>query len=165
MVWIVSLLILLLLIWILLSPLEFKIDTRVPVIMIRWKAIGSAALIFENEEWWLKIRVLFFSKKWNLIQMFFSGKKKRAKINKKRRKENVRKKKTIFRILKVLKTFRIVEWEIAYSAEDNVKNAYWYWLNFFPLTRKHVHINFRDENYLIVVIKNKIGRMVYAFIE
>lgn len=165
MFWIILLLIILIPAWILLSPMEFKIDTRVPIIMIRWKAIGSAVLLFENEEWWLKIRVLFFSKKWNLIQMFFSGKKKRAKINKKRRKENVRKKKTIFRILKVLKTFRIVEWEIAYSTEDNVKNAYWYWLNFFPLTRQHVHINFIDENYLIVVIKNKIGRMLYAFIK
>jgi len=165
MFWIILLLIILIPAWILLSPMEFKIDTRVPIIMIRWKAIGSAVLLFENEEWWLKIRVLFFSKKWNLIQMFFSGKKKRAKINKKRRKENVRKKKTLFRILKVLKTFRIVEWEIAYSAEDNVKNAYWYWLNFFPLTRQHVHINFINENYLIVVIKNKIGRMLYAFIK
>lgn len=165
MFWIILLLIILIPAWILLSPMEFKIDTRVPIIMIRWKAIGSAVLLFENEEWWLKIRVLFFSKKWNLIQMFFSGKKKRAKINKKRRKENVRKKKTLFRILKVLKTFRIVEWEIAYSTEDNVKNAYWYWLNFFPLTRQHVHINFINENYLIVVIKNKIGRMLYAFIK
>jgi hypothetical protein len=55
MVWIVSLLILLLLIWILLSPLEFKVDTRVPVIMIQWKAIGSAALLFENEEIELKL--------------------------------------------------------------------------------------------------------------
>jgi len=145
--------------------MEFKIDTRVPIIMIRWKAIGSAVLLFENEEWWLKIRVLFFSKKWNLVQRFFSGKKKRRKINKKRRKEDLRKNKTIFRILKVFKTFRIVEWEIAYSTEDNVKNAYWYWLNFFPLTRQHVHINFIDENYLIVVIKNKIGRMLYAFIK
>jgi len=67
MLWVVLLLIILLLVWILLSPLEFKIDTRVPVIMIRWNAIGSATLLFENEEWWLKIRVLFFAKKWNLI--------------------------------------------------------------------------------------------------
>jgi len=165
MFWIILLLIILIPAWILLSPMEFKIDTRVPIIMIRWKAIGSAVLLFENEEWWLKIRVLFFSKKWNLVQRFFSGKKKRRKINKKRRKEDLRKNKTIFRILKVFKTFRIVEWEIAYSTEDNVKNAYWYWLNFFPLTRQHVHINFIDENYLIVVIKNKIGRMLYAFIK
>jgi len=164
MLWIVLLLIILLLVGILLLPLEFKIDTRVPVIMMRWKAIGSAALLFENEEWWLKIQVLFFSKKWNLIQLFFAGKKKLARI-KNRRKKNARKNKTVFRILKVLKTFRIVQWEIAFSAEDNVKNAYWYWLNFFPLTRRHIHVNFIDENYLVLVIKNKIGRVVYAFIK
>ena len=69
------------------------------------------------------------------------------------------------KLFEIFKTFQIVHWEIAFSADDNTENAYWYWLNFFPLTRKHVHINFRDENYLIVVIKNKIGRMVYAFIK
>lgn len=163
MLWIVLLLIILLFAWILLSPLEFRIDSRVPVMMIQWKAIGSAELIFEKEEWWLKIRVLFFSKKWNLIQMFFSGKKKRKRINKNRQKRKVRKNKTIFKILKVLKTFRVVQWEVAYSADDYEKNAYWYWLNFFPLTRQHVHINFMDENYLVLVIKNRIGRVVYAF--
>jgi len=165
MLWIVLLLIILLLVWILLSPLEFKIDTRVPVIMIRWKAIGSATLLFEDEEWWLKIRVLFFAKKWNLIQMFFPGKKKRARINKNRRKKDVRKNKVIFKILKVLKTFRVVQWEVAFSADDYEKSAYWYWLNFFPLTRQHVHINFMDENYLVLVIKNRMGRVVYAFIK
>jgi hypothetical protein len=164
MLWIVSLLIILLG-WILLLPLEFKIDTRIPVIMVRLKFIGSAALQFENEEWWLKIRVLFFSKKWNLLQMFFPGKKKRKRINKNRQKRDVRKNKTIFRILKVLKTFRVAQWEVAFSADDYAKNAYWYWLNFFQLTRQHLHINFMDENYFVLVIKNRIGRMVYAFIK
>ena len=97
--------------------------------------------------------------------MFFPGKKKRKRINKNRQKRDVRKNKTIFRILKVLKTFRVAQWEVAFSADDYAKNAYWYWLNFFQLTRQHLHINFMDENYFVLVIKNRIGRMVYAFIK
>lgn len=58
MLWIILLLIILLPAWILLSPLEFKMDTRVPVIMVQWKSIGNATLFYEEEEWWLKIRVL-----------------------------------------------------------------------------------------------------------
>jgi hypothetical protein len=165
MLWIVLLLIILLPVWILLSPLEFKIDTRVPVIMIRWKAIGSAALIFENEEWWLKIRVLFFSKKWNLIRMFLPARKRQKKINKIRRKKKRSERERIFKFFKIFRTFQVVQWEVAFSADDYEKNAYWYWLNFFPLTRQHVHINFMDENYLILIIKNRIGRIVYAFIK
>ena len=164
MLWIVLLLILLLVAWILLSPLEFKIDTRVPVIMIQWKTIGSAVLLFEDEQWWLKIRVLFFSKKWSLIQMFFSGRKKQKRINKSRKKRG-RKYKGFFKFFKIFRTFQIVQWEVAFSADDYEKNAYWYWLNFFPLTRQHVHINFMDKNYLVLVIKNRIWRMAYVLIK
>ena len=165
MLWIVLLLMILLCVWILLSPLEFKVDTRVPVIMIRWKAIGSAALIFENEEWWLKMRVLFFSKKWNLIRMFLPARERQKKINKIRRKKKRSERERIFKFFKIFRTFQVVQWEVAFSADDYEKNAYWYWFNFFPLTRQHVHINFMDENYLILIIKNRIGRMVYAFIK
>lgn len=50
MLWIILLLIILFLAGILLSTLEFKIDTRVPVMMIHWKNIGKVTLLFEDEE-------------------------------------------------------------------------------------------------------------------
>jgi hypothetical protein len=165
MLWIILLLIILLLAWILLSPLEFKIDTRVPVIMVQWKSIGNATLFFEGEEWWLQIHVLFFSKKWNLIQIIFSDKLKRKRTDKSRKKKKSGKYKQISRFFKILKTFQIVQWEIAFSADDNTDNAYWYWLNFLPLTRGHVHVNFFDESYLVLVIKNKAWRVAHAFIK
>jgi hypothetical protein len=164
MLWIILLLIILLLAWILLSPLEFKIDTRVPVIMVQWKSIVNATLFFEGEEWWLKIHVLFFSKKWNLIQIIFSD-KLRKRTDKSRKKKKSGKYKQISRFFKILKTFQIVQWEIAFSADDNTDNAYWYWLNFLPSTRQHVHVNFFDESYLVLVIKNKAWRVAHAFIK
>jgi hypothetical protein len=165
MLWMILFLIILIPAWILFSPLEFKIDTRVPVIMIQWKSIGSARLLYEDEEWWLQMRVLFFSKKLNLVQMIFSDKKKRKRKDESRRKKNGVKHKTIFKFFRVLKTFQIVQWKMAFSADDNTKNAYWYWLNFFPLTRQHVHINFFDENYLVLIIRNKGWRIVHAFLK
>lgn len=165
MLWIFLLLIILLLVWILLSPLVFEIDTRVPVIMILWKSIGNATLFYEDEVWWLKIRVLFFSKKWNLVQMIFADSKKRKKKNLSREKKDKGKSIPVLKLFKIFKTFQIVHWEIAFSSSDNTRNAWLYWLNFFPLTRQHVHINFVDENYLVLVIKNKVWRMAYAFIK
>ena len=42
---------------------EFRIDTRIPVIMVQWKGIGNATLLYEDEEWWLKIRgIVLFQK-------------------------------------------------------------------------------------------------------
>lgn len=164
MLWIILLLIILLLVWVLLSPLEFKVDTRVPVIMAQWKSIGNALFYYEDEEWWLNIRVLFFSKKWNVAQMIFADRREKKKSTQRHRKKGGRKSISIFKFFKIIKTFQIVQWKIALSAEDNAKNARWYWLNFFPLTRGHVHVNFFDENYLVLIIKNRVWRMAYAFI-
>lgn len=122
-------------------------------------------LFYEDEEWWLKIRVLFFSKKWNLMQMIFADRKKKEKVPQSRKRKSGRKYMPVLKFFKILKTFQIVQWEIAFSAGDYTENAWWYWLNFFPLTRKHVHVNFVDENYLVLVIQNKAWRMAYAFIK
>jgi hypothetical protein len=165
MLWIILLLIILLLAWILLSPLQFEIDTRVPVIMVQWKSIGNATLFYEDEEWWLQIRVLFFSKKWNLVQMIFAGRKKKEKVAQSHIRKSGRKSMPVLKFFKILKTFQIVHWKIAFSADDYSENAWWYWLNFFPLTRKHVYINFDDKNYIVLVIRNKAWRIAYAFIK
>ncbi len=153
MLWIILLLLILIPAWALLTPLELKIDTRVPMIIIKWKSIGNATFVYEGENWLLKIRILFFSKQWNLEQMIFAEKKKKkAPI----RRKNTKRKKPVLKFLKVLKTFRIVQWEIAVSTDDDTQNARWYWLNYFPLTRHHVRINFIDENYLVLIIKNNL---------
>lgn len=166
MLWIILLLIILLpLAWILLTPFQFKIDTRVPVIRVQWKSIGNAALYFEDEEWWLKVRILFVSKKWNLLQMIFADRKKKKKVSQNRKRKRGRKHMPVLKFFKILKSFQIVHWEIAFSADDFTENARWYWLNFFPITRKHVHINFDDKNYLVLVIRNKAWRVAYAFIK
>ena len=165
MIWIILSLIILIPVWILLSPLEFKIDTRVPVIIIQWKSIGNATLLYEDEEWWLKVRVLFFYKQWNLEQMIFADSKKQKTTGQSRRKKSKGKFPWILKFISVLKTFQITQWEIAFSAADNSKNAYWHWLNFLPLTSGHIRINFLDENYLVLTIRNKAWRMAYALIK
>jgi hypothetical protein len=165
MLWIILFLLISILAWLLLSQLEFKIDTRVPIIIIEWKSIGNARLLYEDEEWWLKVQVLFFSKKWNLMQMIFANRKKRKKNNRSHVKRGGRKLMPVLKFFKILKTFQIVQWEIAFSADDSAVSACWYWLNFFPLTRQHVHINFIGQNYLVLVIKNKLWQMAYAFIK
>jgi hypothetical protein len=165
MLWIILLIILLPVAWILLAPFQFEIDTRVPVIMVQWKSIGNATLFYEDEVWWLQIRVWFFSKKWNLVQMIFAGRKKKKKVVQSRKRKSGRKYMPFIKFFKILKTFQIVHWEIAFSADDYTKNARWYWLNFLAVTRKHVYINFDDKNYLVLVIRNKAWRIAHAFMK
>ncbi|TAN18085.1 MAG: hypothetical protein EPN37_05935 [Chitinophagaceae bacterium] len=166
MLWIASLVIILFFLWLLFSILEFRIDTRVPVIMMQWQGLGKAVFVYENEEWWLKFRILFFSGKRDVITMIFSSgkKKKKAKKSNKSR-SNQSRRFTVSRLFKLMKTFRIVECRIVISDEDETLNARRYWLNFFPLTQQYLHVNFMDDSFLVMVIENRLWRIIYAFIK
>ena len=148
--------------WILVSPLELKIDTRIPEIIIRWRSIGSASVVYENDEWWIHIHILFFNKNWSLMQMIFADKKNTKKVEKIQSQRRKSSSKWIGKILRIIKTFKIKQLQIAIGSSDNTINAKLYPLNFLPLTRQYVSINFIDENYLLLTVKNQPFRIIYA---
>ena len=162
MISIIILFIILLLAWILVSPLELKIDTRIPEIIIRWRSIGSASVVYENDEWWLHIHVLFFNKNWSLMQMIFADKKDKKKVKKIQSQRKKSNSSWIGRFFKITRTFRISQLKIAIGSSDNTINANLYPLNFLPLTRQYVYVNFIDENYLLLTVKNQPFRIIYA---
>ncbi len=162
MIWITILFIILLLAWILVSPLELKIDTRIPSVIMRWKSIGRASVVYKNDEWWLNIHVLFFHKNWSLMQMIFADKKNKKKVKKIQSPRKKSSSKWIGRFVKIIRTFRISRLKIAIGSSDNAINAKLYPLNFLPQTRQYIYINFIDENYLLLTIKNQPIRIIYA---
>ncbi len=163
MVWVVILLVLVtLLMAFLLAPLEFFIDTRIGTIYFRWMVVGHAIMLHEKNEWWLKVRVLFFEKKWKLTD-FVIKKRARKKTLTRHSKEKKRIKFSSGRILSVLTTFRVARWQAALDTGDNILNAWLYPLNFFPVTGLHLFVNFTDSNYVSIKLKNRPLRMIYAW--
>ena len=164
MIWIIIITpLFLLLAWLLLSPLELIIDTRIPVAAIRWIGVGKARVIYEKEEWWMNVSILFFRRKWALEKMIFAEKKKKKHTRQKQKKRMSSK---IFqKIFSVLQTFRVRQWQITIDSGDDIENAWLYPLNFFPYMKQHVYINFVDENFLVLSIRNIPWRMVYAWIK
>lgn len=167
MIWIIILIVILApVLLLLLAPFEIIIDTRVPVIKLHWSGIGNAAVVYESDEWWLKIRVFFFGKKWTIMHLILPGKKK-----KKAQKEKAVKKKertshmSFSRAVYIIKSFTVTEWKMAMSSSDYTTNARLYFLNFIPYTRQHLFINFTDQNYLVIVARNNVWRIAYAFIK
>jgi hypothetical protein len=146
----------------LLAPLQFVIDTRIPLISLRWNSIGKAMVTFEEDKWLLKIRVLFFHKQWEIEKLIFKKKKiRRIKKPKQKRKRKFK----WWKMFRALKTFRIKKYEIAIDTGDNLLNVWLYPLNFYPTARKHLHINFFDENYLVFEIRNTPWRLIHAFMK
>ena len=68
------------------------------------------------------------------------------------------------KIVRVIKTFRVTKWELAVDSGDYSRNAQLYPLNFLPYTFKHLYVNFRDENYLLLTIRNRPWKILYSFL-
>lgn len=66
--------------------------------------------------------------------------------------------------VRIIKTFRVTEWRLAVDTGDHTRNAQLYPLNFLPGTFRHLQINFRDENYLVLKIRNRPWKILYAFL-
>jgi hypothetical protein len=161
-VWVIILIFPLLIIgWLLLAPLQLQIDTRIPEISLRWITVGKAIIGYEQGKWYLKISALFLSKRWELEKLVLKSKKKAhgVKSKKKARHYNWLKKFT-----NLVKTFRVTRWQIAMDTGDPSKNAWLYPLNFYPGARHHLYINFLDENYFLLEIRNSPWKLIKPFI-
>ena len=148
--------------WLLLAPLQLQIDTRIPEICFRWLSVGKAKMVYEQGQWRLQISVLFFFKQWKLEDLFLKPKKR---VKKSRPKTKTGHSKWFRKLLKLIKTFRVTKWRIAIDTGDDVKNAWLYSLNFYPGLSHHFCVNFFDENYFLLEIRNTPWRLVKAFIK
>jgi hypothetical protein len=164
MIWVIGIaaLLILILYWLLVSPLVIEIDTRLPQAELRWISIGNVRIWYENE-WWLSMRIFFFRKTIRLAKIKNKSKKNKSPIEKKP-KRRMKPKRILVKAWRVIKTFRVTEWRLAVDTGEYVHNAQLYPLNYLPYTFEHLYINFRDENFLVLKIRNRPWKMLYAFL-
>lgn len=156
-------LLLLFLCWILFSPFELEIDTGIPHVSFKWKSIGKAEVVYENQRWLFSLDTLFYSHTWPLSRVFRKRRKVKTKKVEKTGKASFRM--PLSRILRILSSFRVKEWRVALDANDSLRFAMAYPLNFFPLLAGHLRINFEGITYLRIRISNRAWRMAYAWIK
>ena len=119
-------------------------------------------MVYEQGKWWLKVSVFFFVKRWELEELIFKPKKK---VKKNRPKTKTGHSKWFGKLLHLMKTFRVTKWRIAIDTGDDVRNAWLYSLNFYPGVGHHFHVNFFDETYLLLEIRNAPWKMAYALMK
>ena len=161
MIWLIILAVFLgLIFWILFSPILIEIDTRVPLARVSWKSIGNLILEY-NDHWQLNFRVLFFSK-----TIYFKGAAKRPLKPKhtRRAKKKSNPRRIIRGVVRMIKSFRVTEWKLSIDTGDHVWNAQMYPLNYLPQGIDHLNINFIDENYLVLKMRNRPWKMLRAFL-
>ena len=149
--------------WLLVSPVELEIDTVSAKAEFRWLSVGAIRVWYEDE-WWLSMRVFFFRK----IIPFSKIKKEPKKVTTAsvngRQKRKLKTKWILKKIIHVTSTLQVTEWQLAVDTGEYAWNARLYPLNFLLYTFGHLHINFRGENFLVVKIKGRPLKILYAFL-
>ncbi len=68
------------------------------------------------------------------------------------------------KMIRVMRTFRVIEWQLSVDTGDYIRNAWLYPLNFLPYGHGHLYINFREENYFFTRIRNRPWKMLVAYL-
>jgi len=164
MIWVIILIVLISFIsWLLISPVVIKVDTMIPMTELRWVSIGNVRIWYETE-WWLSFRILFFQKTIRFSEMKRKSKKIKDTASKKKPKKKIKISRMLKKLTRVIKTFRVTEWQLAIDTGDSTRNAQLYPLNYLPYTFEHLRINFRDENFLLLKIRSSPWKILYAFL-
>ena len=81
-----------------------------------------------------------------------------------KKKKQQKKMPTLNKMIQVLKSFKVKQWQLAADTGDTTWNARLYPFNFLPACHSHLHVNFADENYLYFKIINRPWKMIWAFL-
>lgn len=146
----------------LLSPVIVEIDTREARAELRWFGIGAVKIWFE-EDWWLSFSILFYRKTKRFSELNLKSKKTKGERVKKR-KRKIKPRRLLKKMIRLIRTFKIVDWEVAIDTGDFARNAQLYPLNFIPFSHNNLYINFMDQNYLVLRVSNRPWKMLFAFL-
>ena len=157
---------LLIMIWLLLVPVQLIIDSDVPSIMIRMISVGSAVILLKEHTPVLKLQGFFLTRE--IPFMKSRGKsediKKERKKKKQRRFRFTKKTKWLLRVLRIPRSFRIKRINVNIDTGDYIINAY-----IFPVfSQLNDHrpgwtcsVNYFGRNQIYLILQTTLIRMLY----
>lgn len=166
MIWIIGILGLLVLLvcWLLLAPVEVGINTIQAQATFRWLGIGGVR-IWYDEEWWFSMQVLFYHKTMPFAEMKRNPKKAGVKPKERKPKKKLKTKSILKKVIQVTRTLQVTEWQLAIDSGRYDLNARLYPLNFLSWTTGHLFINFQGNNFLVAKLRAQPWKIALAFIK
>jgi hypothetical protein len=141
--------------------------------VIKWGGLGSLALVTDEGNWFLRMKMGFWKKKFfisGLIEKMMKGDKKELKREKPEPKKRKKKKRFDFfsslrKVRYVLESFKIKVCKIDFDSDDYYWNALL--IPAFQLlsrgTQHQVAINFRGKNKIQLIVENRLIKILYSF--
>lgn len=164
---IILVLLLLLLAVVLLDPFELRIDTISGEYCLRWRGLVSVRLTGTVPDPVMRLWVMGWRKDFHLLEM--GGEKKEEEESKPesaKKKKRKRPKWLTFRLVRrLLRTFRVHTFRLALDTDDYVMNAYLYPVfHLLSARNRRLNINFSGRNELVLIVSNRIGNLLWAFL-
>lgn len=127
-------------------------------------SIGHADMLFDGSQFIIKFQIFFIKKKL-AIDLFQApitpGKEKET--TKKKRKKSYSFSKVRRKAKRILQSFRLEKFYLNIDTDNYYYNAQLYPLLFFAKGKKYqMTINYRGENELFLIIKNRLIRLLFA---
>ena len=153
-----------LLFWILVSPIQLIIDTNQQVYCIRWRGLGRFGLKILPGDLVLRFDSWLFHKDYHPLAQ---SKKKKPKNKKKKEKKKSKFdfKKYSRKAFRMIKTFKIKSFFVNLDTDDYILNGYLYPIFYFLGKRgEHMNINFKGDLEINIVAENRLYKVVRAML-
>lgn len=169
MFWIIFLpLLLVLLIWLLCSPIYLQIEWNedYQFAQLHWWGILRGRLLPERGDWTFRLELPLFSRSWPISKWQPGTKKEQKNRAKSTRKKSWKPKHPLQLVRRLWRSFHLIRLRVDLDTDDYVWNAYLFPLFRVtnPAGRKDWRINFKGRNELSLIVENRLYRLLYAFI-
>lgn len=166
MVFILLVLILILIIsWMLLTPIQLNIDSTKNTYLLVWKGIASARLIPKPNDIHLRFKIFFWKKDYFPLREKPSLFKKKAKKkdSKEKNKKSLSLSKLSEKAKRILSTFQVKILRLRLDTDDYVRNSLLFPIFYF-LRKKNVQlsINYEGNSEVELLVENRLYRLLMA---
>lgn len=170
--WVLGVMLIGLLSWILLAPMQLEIDTGVQLYEFRWRTIGKVGLTPTPNDLTVYWQLFFFSKEYSLTALVArqqSKPKRKKQLKKKKPKKKRFKRRSWRKWLRkgnaVVNSFKVREFYLNLDTDDYILNSYLVPVFFFlSRNRNGWNINYKGESELRLSVENSPWRIIRAII-
>lgn len=165
--WILLTLVFLICIYFFTAPFYFEIDSNKGLFRFRFHRLIYLYLTLHERTILLTLKSGFWQKEFDLLNSEKSYKQKKEKKKNLNKKKPFSHSKIIRKVKGVFYSFQIKKCELIIDTGDQSLNGNLYpWLYLLSFqTQMIIRVNFQGENTILLIVKNSIGRIVWAFIK
>lgn len=161
----ISVLVLLLLSWVLFTPIILKIDTYTQLYLLQWRGIGSVSLQWIKDDLLVQLSIWFWKKDFYPIQAMLekAAPSKKAQPKKTKRKWGTKNWKR--KAQKLFTSFQVKKFRLVLDTGDYIQNSYLFPVfHFLSRPPWQLSVSYQDDSALQLHVENRLIYVLRALL-